>query len=64
MPKVVQEMAEMETALVLIAAGLGVAILPQEITKRSRAVPAITPLSAETIVSEIGIAVAANRITP
>ena len=63
-PNVVQETAEMETALVLIAAGLGVAILPQEITKRSRAVLAITPLSTERIVSEIGIAVAANRITP
>ncbi len=63
-PNVVQETAEMETALVLVAAGLGVAILPEEITKRSRSVLAIKPLSTEKIVSEIGIAVVANRTTP
>ena len=63
-PNVVQETAEMETALVLIAAGLGVAILPQEITRRSRAILAIKPLPTEKIVSEIGIAVVASRLTP
>ena len=63
-PDVVQETAEMETALVLVAAGLGVAILPERITKRSRSTLAINSLPGETIVSEIGIALPANRITP
>lgn len=63
-PNVVQEAAEMETVLVLVAAGLGVAILPEGITRRSRSVVKIKPLATEKIVSEIGVAVPMGRTTP
>ncbi len=63
-PNVVQETAEMETALVLIAAGLGVAILPKGIACRSRAAIKVKPLASEAVFSEIGIAVVRSRVTP
>ena len=63
-PHVVQEAAEMETALVLIAAGLGVGILPEGIARRSRSVLKIRPLLHEKVESEIGVAVRESRITP
>ena len=63
-PHVVQEVAEMDTALVLIAAGIGVAILPQGIAKRSRSGIKLKPLPSEKLVSEIGIAVQTSRSTP
>jgi DNA-binding transcriptional LysR family regulator len=63
-PNVVQEAAEMETALVLVAAGLGVAILPQGITQRSRSILKIEPLVGEKVLSEIGVATLTSRTTP
>lgn len=63
-PNVVQEAAEMETAMVLVAAGLGVALLPEGITRRSRSILKVKPLSGEKVVSEIGVAVRADRTTP
>ena len=63
-PNVVQEAAEMETALVLVAAGLGVAILPYGIVRRSRALVKIKPLLRERLRSEIGVAVFTSRSTP
>jgi DNA-binding transcriptional LysR family regulator len=63
-PTVVQETGEMETALVLVGAGLGVAILPEGITRRSRRTLKIKVLNREKTYSEIGIATARDRQTP
>lgn len=63
-PNVVQEVAEMDTALVLVAAGTGVAILPEGIARRSRSGVKVKPLTRERSVSEIGVAVQTNRTTP
>ena len=63
-PHVVQEAAEMETALVLIAAGLGVGIFPEGIARRSRSILSVKPLPNEKITSEIGVAVRMSRTTP
>ena len=63
-PNVVQEVAEMETALVLVAASIGVAILPEGIARRSRSGLKVKPLTAEKAISEIGVAVQTSRATP
>jgi LysR family transcriptional regulator, benzoate and cis,cis-muconate-responsive activator of ben and cat genes len=63
-PKVVQETAEMSTALALVAAGLGVAILPEGITHGHRHLVSVKVLQREKIRSEIGIATLASRQTP
>ena len=63
-PNVVQETAEMDTAVALVAAGLGVAILPEGITRRNRRILAVKVLARQKIQSEIGIAVLADRQTP
>jgi LysR family transcriptional regulator, benzoate and cis,cis-muconate-responsive activator of ben and cat genes len=63
-PTVIQETAEMATALALVAAGLGVAILPQGITNRSRRVLKIKVLNREKIHSEIGLAIPHANRTP
>ncbi len=54
----------MDTALVLVAAGMGVAILPEAIARRSRSGVKVKPLTTERIISEIGVATSANRATP
>ena len=63
-PHVVQETGEMDTAVALVAAGLGVAILPEGITRRNRKILSVTVLLHEKANSEIGIAVATTRKTP
>jgi LysR family transcriptional regulator, benzoate and cis,cis-muconate-responsive activator of ben and cat genes len=63
-PKITQETGEMETAIALVAAGLGVAILPEGITRRHRGVIFIRSLKNEQIRSEIGIAIPSARQTP
>jgi LysR family transcriptional regulator, benzoate and cis,cis-muconate-responsive activator of ben and cat genes len=63
-PEIVQETAEMETALMLVAAGMGVAILPEGITRRNRKIVAVTILKREKIRSEIGIAAMRSKQTP
>ncbi len=63
-PNVVQEVAEMDTALVLVAASIGVAILPEGIARRSRSGVKVKPLTTERIRSEIGVAIQTSRATP
>ena len=63
-PNVVQETGEMDTAIALVAAGLGVAILPEGVTRRNRRILAIKVLTRQKIQSEIGIAVLTDRQTP
>ncbi|WP_184220667.1 LysR family transcriptional regulator [Granulicella aggregans] len=63
-PNVVQETGEMDTAIALVAAGLGVAILPEGVTRRNRRILAVKVLSRQKIQSEIGVAVLADRQTP
>lgn len=63
-PILIQETAEIETALTLVAAGLGVAILPEGITRRHRRVFKIKVLSREKVYSEIGIATQRDGQTP
>ena len=63
-PNIVQEVAEMDTALVLVAASIGVAIIPEGIARRSRSGVKVEPLTAEKVVSEIGVAVQTSRATP
>jgi LysR family transcriptional regulator, benzoate and cis,cis-muconate-responsive activator of ben and cat genes len=61
---VVQETGEMDTAAALVAAGLGVAILPEEIAWRHRRMLSVKVLSEEKICSDIGVAFATARQTP
>jgi LysR family transcriptional regulator, benzoate and cis,cis-muconate-responsive activator of ben and cat genes len=63
-PVVVQETAEMDTALALVAAGMGVAILPEGVANRSRRVLKVKPLIKESTRSQIGIAVARDTSDP
>ena len=63
-PNIIQETSEMDTAAALVAAGLGVAILPEESAKRHRKLLAVTVLSKEKIRSEISIASVIARQTP
>jgi DNA-binding transcriptional LysR family regulator len=62
-PRVVQETGEMSTALALVAAGLGVAILPEGITRPHRHLVSVKVLERERIRSEIGIATLATGQT-
>ena len=62
-PNVVQEVAELDTALVLVAASIGVAILPEGIARRSRSGLKVESLTAERVISEIGFAVQSSRAT-
>jgi len=63
-PVVVQETAEMDTAMALVAAGMGVAILPQGVANRNRRVLKVKPLTGERARSQIGIAVARDISDP
>lgn len=63
-PHVIQETAEMSTALALVAAGLGVAILPEGMTRGHRRLLTVKVLQRESIRSEIGIATLTGRQTP
>lgn len=55
-PRIVQEVAEMETALALVSAGVGVAILPEGVAQRHRRTLRVISLKDERIRSEIGLA--------
>lgn len=55
-PRIVQEVGEMETALALVSAGVGVAILPEGVARRYSRTLVVVPLKQERIRSEIGLA--------
>jgi LysR family transcriptional regulator, benzoate and cis,cis-muconate-responsive activator of ben and cat genes len=55
-PRILQEVAEMETALALVSAGVGVAILPEGVARRHRRAIKVVGLKEERIRSEIGLA--------
>ncbi|QMV19005.1 LysR family transcriptional regulator [Granulicella sp. 5B5] len=63
-PNIVQETGEMYTATALVAAGVGVAILPRSIVLSQRQDIAIKPISPKLAVSEIAIATRKDRDTP
>jgi LysR family transcriptional regulator, benzoate and cis,cis-muconate-responsive activator of ben and cat genes len=63
-PVVAQETAEMDTALALVSAGMGVGIMPEGVANRRRRVLRIRPLLGESIRSEIGIAVVRDLSDP
>lgn len=56
-PHIVQETAEMDTALALVAAGMGVALVPEGLAKRQRKNLVVKSLIQEKTRSEIGIAI-------
>jgi len=55
-PRITQEVAEMETALALVSAGVGVTILPEGVARRYSRSLVVTPLKQERIRSEVGLA--------
>jgi len=63
-PNIVQETGEMYTAIALVAAGVGVAILPRSIVLAQRANIAVKPLPATLGLSEIAIATRKDHDTP
>jgi DNA-binding transcriptional LysR family regulator len=63
-PNIVQETGEMYTAIALVAAGVGVAILPRSVVLAQRADTVIKPLPASFGSSEIAIASLKTRDTP
>jgi LysR family transcriptional regulator, benzoate and cis,cis-muconate-responsive activator of ben and cat genes len=63
-PVVVQETAEMDTALALVSAGMGIAIMPEGVANRRRRMLKIVPLHKESTRSELGIAVARDSTDP
>jgi DNA-binding transcriptional LysR family regulator len=56
-PRITQEVAEMETALALVSAGIGVAVVPEGVARRHRRTLTVVTLRAERIRSEVGIAI-------
>jgi DNA-binding transcriptional LysR family regulator len=63
-PIIAQSTGEMDTALALVAAGLGVAILPEGIVRGNRRVFKIKVLHNEKVRSEIGIATRQDNQSP
>jgi DNA-binding transcriptional LysR family regulator len=60
-PRIVQETAEMYTAIALVAAGAGVAVLPRSVVLAQSARVVMKPLPETAGVSEIAIATRANE---
>jgi DNA-binding transcriptional LysR family regulator len=63
-PVVIQETAEMDAALALVAAGMGVAILPEGVANRYRGVLKVVSLIREKVRSQVGIAVVREASNP
>jgi LysR family transcriptional regulator, benzoate and cis,cis-muconate-responsive activator of ben and cat genes len=55
-PRIVQEVSEMETAVTLVAAGVGVGILPEGVARRYSRSLVVRSLREERVRSEIGLA--------
>jgi DNA-binding transcriptional LysR family regulator len=64
LPQIVQETGDIGSVLTLVAAGLGVSILPVNISLRFRDVLKVKVLSQEKLRCEYGIATLASRRTP
>jgi LysR family transcriptional regulator, benzoate and cis,cis-muconate-responsive activator of ben and cat genes len=56
-PRITQEVAEMETAVALVSAGLGVAVVPEGVARRHRNTLTVIALRGERIRSEVGVAI-------
>lgn len=63
-PRIIQEVAEMETALALVSAGIGVAIVPQGVAMKYRRAVSVVPLRGEKLRSEIGLALLKVNASP
>ncbi len=63
-PRIVQETAEMSTTMALVAAGIGVAVLPEGMTRGHRHWLAVKVLNRVKVRSEIGVAIMVARQTP
>ena len=63
-PVITQETAEMDTALALVSAGLGVAILPEGVAMRHRQSLKIKSLVQEKVRSQMGLAVLQKSDNP
>jgi DNA-binding transcriptional LysR family regulator len=63
-PNIVQETGEMYTATALVAAGVGVAILPRSIVLAQHKDVVLKPISRKLAISEIAVATRKDRDTP
>lgn len=63
-PKIVQETAEMDTLLALVSAGIGVAIMPEGLARRSNRALTIKALPASAGQSQMAIAVRSTHNNP
>ena len=63
-PNIVQETGEMYTATALVAAGVGIAILPRSIVLAQRKDIVLKPISPRIAISEIAVATRKDRDTP
>lgn len=63
-PRIVQEVSEMQTAVALVAAGVGVAILPLGVAAKYSRSLTVVSLKGEQIRSEIGLAMMRVNPTP
>ena len=63
-PEIVQETGEMYTAIALVAAGVGVAILPQSVVLAQSHNIVIKPLPASAGISEIAVAIREGESAP
>ena len=63
-PQVIQETGEMDTALALVAAGMGVAVLPEGVALRHQRTLVIKTLQKANARSEIGVAAAIEGANP
>jgi len=63
-PDVVQETGEMETMLAMVAAGVGIGVVPQGLVRRQVRNVAVRHLPPKSVLSEIGLAVRSDHDDP